>query len=235
MTIDIHAHVLPGLDDGPDTLAEADVLLRAFRDCGVETVICTPHYLHPMFDVTKEQIDAAFAELTAARPSGAEADAWPRLLKGAEVRVTRRLVDDLRSRTVPTLGDTNYVLVEFPSQVIDDAMFEMMHELLVRDYQPIMAHPERNVAIQKDTSLIKDFIDAGVLMQVTASCFDAPRNAASAAVRVAEWMQAQGYVHFVASDAHNLTSRPPSDAKWLRGIPLEGSESGAAQASQRVE
>lgn len=229
MAMDIHVHALPGLDDGPRTFEEADRLLRMLRTVGVDTVVCTPHYGHPMFDVSKDQIEAAFEQLTDARPGGSEEDAWPTLWKGAEVRVTKRLVDDIRSRKVPTLGNTNYVLVEFPSQAIDHGMLEMMHELLVRDYQPIVAHPERNIAVQKNMSIIKELVDAGLLMQVTAACFaDDLANSHSPTIRVANWMAENGYVHFVASDAHNVTSRPPSDARLLKGLTIPSTHDVAA-------
>lgn len=248
MPTDIHTHTIPGIDDGPRSFAEADKLLRSFRSAGVDTVICTPHYLHPLFDVSQTDINEAYAALLAARPND---DTWPQLRKGAEVRLSKALVQDIRQVTVPTLGDSPYVLVEFPSRDIHEEELELIHELIVRDYRPIMAHPERNLAVQKNRELILQLRDAGLQMQLTASCcvqaemettattthstlspskgFHKSRQlhsrttsdaygVSSQAVEVTRWMLAHDYVDFIASDAHNVTTRPPCDAQHLRGL-----------------
>lgn len=230
MTVDIHAHVVPGLDDGPRTFAEADALLRNFREAGVDDVICTPHYLHPLFDLDLITICTAFDDLVEVTPPD---DAWPHLHLGAEVRLTKALIDDLRWMTVPTLAGTSSVLVELPSRGFGDAELELIHELVVRGYQPILAHPERNLSIQKQPERVRDLTRLGVRMQLTASAViaasqnaedrtfgRAPKSADSPTVRTAQWIIAHGYADFVASDAHDTVLRTPCDAKWLCGIEL---------------
>lgn len=209
---DIHAHVLPGLDDGPETMADTEAVLRAHRAAGTDRVICTPHYLSPHFDVAPEAVADAFGRVLARRGEiGHESHPvpFPDLALGAEVRVTRDLADVIRDGDVPTLGPTRYVLVEFRSDTISARARELVHELLIRGYVPVMAHPERNLEVQKDSAILDDLLAMGVLLQVTARCFETDPRRAHTADKLAWMLLEAGKVAVIGSDAHDVRVRPP--------------------------
>ncbi|SDW16634.1 protein-tyrosine phosphatase [Alicyclobacillus hesperidum] len=201
---DIHAHILPGLDDGPADMEASRCLLAAMNDDGVHRAFCTPHYLSPHFEVAQEDIEDAFTHLEA-RPASDR----PILAKGAEVRLSQRLEQDLQMGRVPTLGSTRYVLVEFETPAITDYALSLVYELLIRKYMPIMAHPERNLAIQRNPSLVTQLRKSGLLMQATAQAFILQDDKSRTSSRLAWSLLEQGQIDVIASDAHNTTTRPP--------------------------
>lgn len=206
MVIDIHTHVLPGLDDGPKNFSDTDALLKQCKVSGIDVVFCTPHYNSPYFEVSQNQIDKVFDDVMEKHPG----NVWPKLIKGAEVRLSRRLISDIRENRVPTLGESRYVLVEFPTPEITTEHLDLIHELNVRDYLPIMAHPERNIAVQKQPKLLSTLQQLNIQMQITASYYTKPMNPKQPASVLAWTMLRQGKVAFVASDTHNLGERPPT-------------------------
>lgn len=204
---DIHAHILPGLDDGPTNMSDTTELLTAMTEQGVHRAFCTSHYQSPHFDVSTAQMNAAFIDVT--NTIATTRIHAPTLALGAEVRLAKSLAPDLESGTVPRLGETHYVLVEFETMSIPEWALQFVYELGIRKLQPIMAHPERNVAIQKDPKLIETLRDAGLLMQATAQCFTSDEDQERRSSKLAWTMLEQGYVDLIASDTHNTTSRPP--------------------------
>jgi protein-tyrosine phosphatase len=204
MITDIHAHVLPGIDDGPASIDESKNLLDKFHACNTDRVFCTSHYLSPHFEVSLEALDDAFKALSVHSQGNG-----PVLAKGAEVRITSGLIHVIQEDNIPTLGNTRFVLVEFRSDVIAERSLELIHELMVRDYQPIMAHPERNLSIQKDPKLLDDLQQAGLLFQLTAWCFDKPARLMHVPDKLAWKILEDGYAAVIASDAHNTETRPP--------------------------
>lgn len=217
---DIHAHVLPALDDGPPDLAESSALLQQMRASGVQRVFCTSHYGSLHFPVPRDSMRAAYDIVQQIRADSAQdaGDAYPQLALGAEVRLMPALVEDIRRSDVPTLGETSYVLVEFPGNEISSQALQWVHELKVRGYRPIMAHPERNVAVQKQPGLVEQLLEAGLLLQLTANCFvqpDAREQGASderfqrVSHQFAWNLLQRGKATFIASDAHGTTIRPP--------------------------
>lgn len=113
MITDVHAHVLPGLDDGPDNLNESHKLLAAFHDAGTDRVFCTSHLLSPHFEVTYDEMEQAFSILTEQHRNHA-----PLLALGTELRLASEFTDYLKEERIPSLGNTRYVLVEFHSNCL---------------------------------------------------------------------------------------------------------------------
>jgi protein-tyrosine phosphatase len=202
---DIHTHVLPGIDDGPDDLEAAQNLLAAFHASGTDRVFCTSHLLSPHFDSNLDGLRAAYHRLT----EGLTRHDGPELALGAELRMTASLADLLRMGEVPALGDSHYVLCEFRSDHVSTRALELVHELVVRGYQPIMAHPERNLELQKHPERLDELAACGLLFQVTAQCFEAGPHDGHPGQRLAWRMLEEGRVAVIASDAHDPAVRPP--------------------------
>ncbi|MCL6454072.1 MAG: hypothetical protein K6T78_10725 [Alicyclobacillus sp.] len=214
---DIHTHVLPGVDDGPPDLATALNLLAAHTAAGTDRCFCTPHFRSPHFDTPDEALPAAFTALQQAVQStrdeaGEGLHRAPAFAPGAEVRLSPRLRDVIWDERIPVLGHTHYVLVEFPNNELGADLFALVHELRVRGLQPIMAHPERNIQVQKRTDLVDELTAAGLLLQLTAESLVPERGPAGRPHRTEETAWAileRGRAAVIASDAHDTEWRPP--------------------------
>lgn len=127
------------------------------------------------------------------------------------MRISGDLLEDLKQKRIRPLGDTSYFLAEFRSSDISHRALGLIHELKVLGYTIIMAHPERNLALQRSSSLVEELRDLGVLFQATANCF-APRPDGRddrQSAKFAWSLLEQGRIYFIASDTHNTSSRPP--------------------------
>ena len=213
MIIDIHSHVLPGIDDGSQSAEESVAMLKATREQGVEWLACTSHFYpsdnSPSHFIARRQraIDRLYAVWE---------DEIPRLLFGAEVYYFDGIS---RNEDVPLLrlGDTRLLLLEMPFSPWTDRMVEEVFLLQERrDIQVLMAHIERYMQWQKPR-VWGELRDAGVMMQCNASFFLGWRTK-----RKALKMLRNGQIHFIGSDCHNTTSRPQRIGEALRVIGPEG-------------
>lgn len=203
---DIHTHVSPGIDDGPQTTDDAISLLSAHHDAGTTRLFCTSHFMSPHFDVPEAAFHEAYEKLANVRSGVPDVD----FVKGAEVRVTPALDALLLEGRVPTLGATSYVLLEFSNVELGARALHIAHEFRVRGMQPIMAHPERNIQVQKRIAWIDDLTEAGMLIQLTAQCLQRlPSSTKHVVDRTAWAILERGAATVIASDAHDPTYRPP--------------------------
>lgn len=218
---DIHSHVLPDIDDGPSDMKEANELLSLLYESGVDRLICTSHYMSPHFDVEKAHLAECFNHVTEYIKG---VDTCPTLQLGAEVRLSSHLLDDIITKSVPTLGNTPYVLVEFPGNEMSNENVEIAYELTVHGYSLIMAHPERNFAIQKDNRILEKLLDLGIILQLTAGCFIHGRHHDRLADKLAWSILKNGQATVIASDTHNSFTRPPTLLKAYKIIEREFGE-----------
>jgi protein-tyrosine phosphatase len=201
--IDLHSHILPGIDDGPGTLEGSLELARVAVAAGTRTILATPHIN------TDERIDAAMvaAGLQELRPALAAAEIPLEVLPGGEIAIWRLVdLDDAALRSL-ALGGGPYLLVESPfSPVVGD--FEpMVLDLHARGHRVLLAHPERCPAFQRDPTRLERLVTAGVLVQVTAGSMVGAFG--STVRRFTAGLLRDGLVHVVASDAHDAVKRPP--------------------------
>ena len=210
--IDLHCHILPGVDDGAQTPEQALDMARLAVDAGVATIAATPHTnIARMFEnYASDELDARF---TALRTLLKQQNIPLEIVTGAEIYFDGDVADMLRRGTVPTLGGTRYPLVEFsfhdrPSRVLDG-----LESLLDAGYTPIIAHPERYRFVQRDPGgLLPVFADMGCVLQINRG---SPLGRfGEGALRVSRRMLEIGLVHLVASDAHSDTASTP----WLADI-----------------
>jgi protein-tyrosine phosphatase len=201
--IDIHHHCLPGVDDGPRTVAEAVDLCRMSAEEGIETIVATPHVLRGRWkNTSRAQLESALADL-----QGRIGDA-PRLVLGSEYFFAHDIAEVMRkgSAIIPLAG-SRYILVEFASHAVPPLVMQPLHAVMLDGWTPIIAHPERNAVFQSKPELVAALARAGVKMQLTTGSLtgDFGEEARMAAT---QWLRA-GYVHFMATDAHNREKRPP--------------------------
>jgi len=195
--IDLHTHILPGLDDGARTLADALDMARAFVSDGVTAIAATPHVRDDYPTSPDEMLRGVDALRQALDEEGVELT----ILSGAELAVDwiARL-DGVELRNLTLARNGRYVLVETPYYGWPLELVERLLGLRVAGFTPILAHPERNGVVQGNPSLLAPLVRGGTLVQVTAGSLDGRlgRTTRETALRLV----ATGLAHLVASDAH---------------------------------
>jgi protein-tyrosine phosphatase len=223
--IDLHCHILPGLDDGSGSAEESLAMARMAIQDGIRTIVATPHALDGVYNVTPAEITASvasFRELLAAR--GLDL----RVCEGADVHLCPGIADKIKAGAVGTINNTGkYFLLELPSQTIPSRVKEEIFSLKVQGITPVVTHPERHPAILQDMNLLYDFISMGALSQITAMSLTGEFG--EEVQRCAQELLKHRLVHVIASDAHSPDIRPPLLSRAVNeAADLAGSDSLAA-------
>lgn len=206
--IDLHTHILPGMDDGARDAETSIQLLRMEKAQGVDRVVLTPHFYRdredaPSFLRRRKKALARLEEAVAALPE-AERAALPRWEVGAEVAWLPNLADREELADL-CLGASRYFLLELPTKPWSDQMIHQIYDLLSRgEYTPVIAHLDRYWGDQRREH-ITDLLRMGVPIQVSAGIL-----LKTFARRKALQMIERGQVHLLASDCHSLQHRPPN-------------------------
>lgn len=199
--IDIHHHLLFGLDDGSKDIETSVAMAEMAAADGITHVVCTPHSnARYHFDpaVNQQKVEQLRARLNGKITLGL----------GCDFHLSYENIDDaLRNRTRYTINGTQYLLVEFPDLAIPPSISDVFYEFLLVGMQPIITHPERNPTILKNPHRLDEWIDRGCLVQITASSLTG--RFGRQAETFSHTLLRQNKVHFIATDAHNLDSRPP--------------------------
>jgi len=202
--IDLHCHILPGIDDGASDSSVSLAMAGAMAEQGVTDVACTPHILPGLY----HNSGPAIREATQRLQDLLDQEGIPlRLTTGADVHMCPDFISGLRSGRLLTLADSRYVLVEPPHHTAPPQLEDFFFNLMVAGYVPILTHPERLSWVPSRYQIIKKLFQSGVWMQITAGSFAGAfgRNA----LYWAERMLDEGCVHLIASDAHDAERRPP--------------------------
>jgi protein-tyrosine phosphatase len=203
--IDLHSHLLPGIDDGAANLLVSLAMARMAVAGGVTVQACTPHIMPGVYDNTGPQIRRAVAALQ----EELDQEGIPlKLVVGADVHIAPDMIARLKSGHLLSLADSRYLLVEPPHHVAPARLDEMLFAMMVAGYQPILTHPERLGWVRPRYDLIKQLVDHGVWMQITASSLIGAFGREPK--YWAERMLGEGLVHIMASDSHDARRRPPN-------------------------
>jgi len=200
--IDLHCHILPELDDGAKHMTESLEMARQAVDEGITTIIATPHHKHEKYD------NEAHIVIDCARKLQESLDRENIPLKvvpGQEVRLYGEILEDLESGRVIGLQEGKYVLIEFPSNHIPRFAEQIIYDLQLKGFTPIIAHPERNGEIMQNSDLLYKLVKRGALAQITAG---------SLVGKFEKKIQKFSFdliearlAHVIASDAHNIKTR----------------------------
>ncbi|UYG93826.1 tyrosine-protein phosphatase [Cytobacillus firmus] len=199
--IDIHCHILPGIDDGAQTIEDSlDMAKEAVRE-GISSIIATPHH-NPSYRNTKDEIIEAVIELN---NSLKEASIPLEILPGQEVRIYGEIVEGLNNGEILSLSHSQYMFIEFPSNHVPRYAEKLLFDIQLHGLIPIIVHPERNKQLMEQPDLLYQFVEKGSLTQVTASslCGYFGKNIKKFSEQLIEF----NLTHFIASDAHNLKNR----------------------------
>jgi protein-tyrosine phosphatase len=200
--VDIHCHILPGFDDGAFCLKEAIHMAKLAERSGITTIIATPHHANGVYECKAEAVKSAVSELNAHLR---EAEVRVIILPGQEIRVHSELLYGLQSGDILTLNETSYILLELPTMHVPEYLEEMLYELSLRRLVPVIAHPERNAVLLRDHKRILRYRELGALLQITAQSVTGLFG--KKIQKFAMALCKENLVHFVASDAHNTTTR----------------------------
>ena len=230
--IDIHAHILPKLDDGAKTLEESIQMCRISYQDGIRTIVATPHILMGIYGNDRSSILTELQELKAAIAEcglqnagcgiknldtkmssqlGSESripNSEFRILAGADVHFSSDFLQRCEREEIVTVNDQGrYLMVEFTFQGIPYQAEEVLFQLLAKGIIPIISHPERNREIAQSPNRYYGMIRMGCLGQVTAMSLTG--GFGPEAKRTAEKLLSKRLIHIIASDAHSTDRRPP--------------------------
>ncbi|HEX6201368.1 MAG TPA: CpsB/CapC family capsule biosynthesis tyrosine phosphatase [Thermoanaerobaculia bacterium] len=211
--IDIHSHLLPGIDDGADDLATAVAMCRLAAADGCEAIVATPHQR------TTHWENADLGRLAALRDEVARAAGGAiEIHLGGEVRVDADFLAELAAgdgtHGPAPLAGSRYLLLELDRHHLRIDPEELVHELVVGDWRPIFAHPEFIPALAGDLDRVGELAAAGALFQITAMSLTG--DFGRTARQVCHDLLDRGLVHFVASDCHGVGHRPPGLSRARR-------------------
>ncbi|MFO7981722.1 MAG: CpsB/CapC family capsule biosynthesis tyrosine phosphatase [Candidatus Aminicenantes bacterium] len=198
--IDIHSHILPGVDDGAKDMKTALEMARIAVGDGIKKMIATPHLFRGSYSIGGlSQIKKAKQKFIQALK---ENDIPLEILSGAEVHISHNLIDEIKAhRSSLALNQSRYMFIEFPSDHVFSGVKDLVFELMTEGTVPIIAHPERNSVFRRNPNFLYELVQMGVLTQVNQGSFNGiyGGRAQEAVFRFLEL----GYVHFLATDCHN--------------------------------
>jgi len=186
MIVDIHSHIISGIDDGAKNMEMTLEMLKNAEREGIREIIATPHYLLEYGEATIEEVKSHVKKIN-------------------ELLEDEKIIEDYMNGEIGTLNDSRYMLIEFPMEKFDENIFDILYELQVRDIVPIIAHPERYKPFMKTHTLINDFINQGYLFQVNAGSIQGKFG--ENVRKTADIFLKNHIYNFIGSDAHNITNR----------------------------
>ncbi|MFC3420043.1 tyrosine-protein phosphatase [Salinicoccus hispanicus] len=201
--IDIHNHVLIGIDDGPQTEEAAVALLKQAIDNGITNIIATPHHHSGAFLNPRIKIVEKMEELTKIiEDHQLDIKVHP----GQEIRINGDMVSELQSGVSIPLNQSQYVLVEFSFTEVPNYVEKLLYDLQMKGYVPVIAHPERCKPIIKDPDRLYEIVEKGAIAQITASSITGALGQNLKETSLA--MIQNNLAHVISSDAHSTEIRP---------------------------
>lgn len=203
--IDIHAHILPGIDDGAQNLEQSMTMAEIAQNDGIHTMVATPHIISPQYLTSKSDIFRYVADFNVRLEN---AGINLRVLPGAEYRLEANLPERLSSGQLMTINNTGqYLMVELPSVFVPGQIERLLYEIQLQGIIPIIAHPERNQSFAGNRSMLRSFTERGMLTQITSASITGlfGRSIQKYAWEIIE----TGCAHLLATDCHSSNGRAP--------------------------
>ncbi len=211
--VDVHSHILPGIDDGSPDVETSLKMIEALQSQGARAIVLTPHYYSDSisYEDFVARRDNALHLLEKSLPPGS-----PKLIPAAEVYITKYLLNNSNLDALK-IGNTDYALIEHPfscdfSQETYDRLLSLNYDYGIK---PILAHIERYPAFMDDGDLLDSYIEMGCIAQVNISSFvDSSRSLRKKLFKYLE----SGRIHLIGTDCHNLSSRKPDFETGVNAI-----------------
>ncbi|MDR3586000.1 MAG: histidinol-phosphatase [Desulfosporosinus sp.] len=212
--IDIHSHILPGVDDGSKSMAETIEIVRQLQEAGFKTIIATPHVLEGKDYLRSADIRAITDQV---RFQVAAAEIQVKILPGAENYIFPDMAKWARDGKLMTLGDAGkYLLVELPLLEIPHYTDQVFFELQVLGLTPVLAHPERYKGLVEEPERVLDWAKKGILLQLDLRSLSGKYG--PQAKGLAKRLLGSDLIHFMGSDAHRVSQREGAYGEELRSV-----------------
>lgn len=210
--IDIHTHILPGIDDGPKNLEESAALARCYTDLGITQIIATPHYIPgTAWAASCQRIVEKITELQGYLQSN---NIPLTIFPGMEIAFHKKFQEHLKSDTLLPLGASSCYLLEPSFTDSAEALLHCLDQLLKQGQKIILAHPERIPALREMANVFDEYVQQGMRIQINIGSLLGKFGSESK--NVALYLIEKNCVHYLASDAHGVNSRkPPTEEEWL--------------------
>lgn len=199
--IDIHCHILPGIDDGPESLEMSLRMIKIAADDGISHIFATPHIIKGVYDNNTQKIRKGIEALRL------HISEKITIYTGADVRITPDIMLKIEKGEMPTLNGSKYMLIELPHFVIPPNIDMLIFDLRKAGIIPIITHPERHITLTKKFFVLKRLRDIGAMYQLTAMSVSGELG--KNIQKISFSMIDGGFIDFIASDAHNARERPP--------------------------
>jgi protein-tyrosine phosphatase len=200
--IDLHCHILPNVDDGPKDLAGSVEMAKQAVQQGIKTIIATPHHRNEKYENHGQTIFRQVEEFNRVLKSE---NLDLTILPGQETRIFGEMVDGLESGEILPLNQGKYVFVELPSGHVPRYTGQLLFDIQLKGFVPVIVHPERNQEIIENPEVLYQLVKKGALTQVTASSVSG--HFGKTIKKFTLQLIESNLTHFVASDAHNTSSR----------------------------
>lgn len=200
--VDIHCHIVPGVDDGARDLEHAARILQQEYKNGVAAVIVTPHYRRGMFETPQDVVECQFRKI---RRLADQSRSGMKVYLGCEYHTHPDMVEDLREGRRPTMAGSRYVLTEFSSMHGYETLRNQVYALVSAGYIPILAHVERYPCLLKAADQVEELRELGAEIQITAG--SVLGESGWRVKRFCMKLLKKKWVDYIASDAHDLTGR----------------------------
>lgn len=212
--IDLHCHILPGIDDGPELLDESIEMCRIAVNDGISKVVCTPHHVVGEYNNNREKIIRCVEKLQACIDS----EHIPlTLYPGCEIRLDLDLVENIKAGELLTMNDSGrHITLELLNEALPRNIEEVISSLVFAGIIPIVAHPEKNHAIQNDPEIIYQLVQMGALAQLTASSLTG--RLGSRIEKFSVFLLEHRLVHMLVTDAHASRRRRPVLSEGLKRL-----------------
>ena len=200
--VDIHSHTIPNVDDGSKSFEESIEMLRLSEKSGTKTMVVTPHYFYNRFEEGYESVEKIFIELL---EKVKEEKLEIEILLGQEVFLHNSILTLIKEEIIKPIGNSRYMLVEASLSDYSKDILDLIYEIRILGFTPILAHPERYEYVQKDITILNEFMKEGCLFQINSGSLVGifGREAKKTSFDLVK----NGYINFIGSDAHGIGVR----------------------------
>lgn len=200
--IDIHSHILPGVDDGAQTEEDSLDMAKAAVEEGITKIVASPHHKNRTYDNYKDEITTHVSVLNDLFQSN---NIPLEVIAGQEVRIYGEIVEDVEKGEIQPVNDSKYLLIEFPSDSVPHYTEQLFYDLQIAGIKPVIVHPERNRELLENHRRMYELVRNGALSQVTAA--SVVGKFGKKIEEFSHQLIEAHLTHFIASDAHNTTTR----------------------------
>ncbi len=202
--IDLHNHILPQIDDGSRSVEETIEMGRIAETDGITKIIITTHHRRPQYLTDKQDI---LEKVKFTNELFQKENINIEIFPGMEILINEDIPLKLKNNELLSLNNSSYLLIEFPMREEIDYIDDVLHEVKVQGYKPVIAHPERYLKVMKDPNYVKHLIEEGCYIQINANSLKGSFGKESK--ETVEILVKHKMVHLISTDAHSSNARAP--------------------------